>query len=36
MIELDCEYVERWGIVYDLRIMARTVLVLLFDRGSAC
>jgi lipopolysaccharide/colanic/teichoic acid biosynthesis glycosyltransferase len=36
MIELDRRYVEDWSLRTDLRILARTVLVVLTDTAGAC
>src|SRR4051794_11547906 len=36
MIELDCQYIERWSLWLDLRILARTVGVLLSDWSGSC
>lgn len=36
VVELDLQYQERWTILYDLKIIGRTVRMLLSKRGDAC
>ena len=31
MVELDIQYLETWSVLADLRILARTIGVVLFD-----
>jgi lipopolysaccharide/colanic/teichoic acid biosynthesis glycosyltransferase len=33
-VQLDLEYIEQQGLAVDLRILARTVPVVLFGRGA--
>jgi len=35
MCELDVDYVRRWSILLDLRILLKTVPVVLFNAGKA-
>jgi lipopolysaccharide/colanic/teichoic acid biosynthesis glycosyltransferase len=35
MCELDVEYVRRWSLALDLRILVRTLPVVLFNSGRA-
>jgi lipopolysaccharide/colanic/teichoic acid biosynthesis glycosyltransferase len=35
MLRLDCEYVERWSLASDLRLIARTVPAVLFQHQEA-
>jgi lipopolysaccharide/colanic/teichoic acid biosynthesis glycosyltransferase len=35
MSELDVDYVRRWSILLDLRILLKTVPVVLFNAGKA-
>jgi lipopolysaccharide/colanic/teichoic acid biosynthesis glycosyltransferase len=33
-VELDCDYIENWSLGFDLWIIARTALLVLFDRNA--
>jgi putative colanic acid biosysnthesis UDP-glucose lipid carrier transferase len=33
-VEYDLEYLRNWSLAFDLRIMARTLKLVLFDRGA--
>jgi lipopolysaccharide/colanic/teichoic acid biosynthesis glycosyltransferase len=34
MIDLDLEYIERWSLWFDLKILARTPFVVVHGRGA--
>ena len=34
IVKLDCEYIDNWNLRLDLKIIAKTVWVVLFGRGA--
>lgn len=34
VVELDCEYIDKWSVWLDIKILFKTIYVVLFHKGA--